>query len=553
MRLRGVHKTVLSSLAVVTACSLVFAGCSNPDDTPGSKTTQAGGSLDKLVLLDNNETGAYNPISGYSRLGDSPVYEGLYRLKASSNKAQIVDFEPVLAAGPATASKDAKTWTVELKSGVKFSDGTDFDAKDVAATYRAILDERSASAEVSSWEMLDKVEADGNKAIFHLKYSYPEFDYLLVNGIAPSEAFDFDNLGPAEKSSLNTKPIGTGPYKLESLRSDEAVFAARDDYHGGDVAVKKIIYRINQDENSRAQQMRGGEGDGIILEPHLAENFANTEGLKVHSVSAADWRGITLPASNPVTGDQAIRDAVNLAVDRESMAKNVMKGNARPNSTYLADFYGDAYDPNLEIPFDTAKAEKILDDAGWVKGKDGIRQKGNQRAAFDVIYFPNRDQARKDLTLAAASDLKKIGIEITPVARDSGSVTRDDYKNTPVMLGGGGTPYTVDGQIYTILHSKYAKYGVGAKWDNASDYVNPAIDALLDKARIEMDQAKRDDMYRQIQKLYVEKPAMLQLVYVNHVYVERDRGMTHPDTTIVEPHGHGLNFGPWYNMAAWHK
>lgn len=551
MRFTRIHKTVFSSLTVVTACSLALAACSNPDARTGSQAT--GTEADKLVLLDSNETGAYNPISGYGKLGDSPVYEGLYRLKATDNKARIIDFEPVLATGPATPSDNAQTWTVELKGSVKFSDGSAFDANDVAATYRALLDKRSASSEVSSWEMLDTVETQGNKAVFKLKYSYPEFDHLLLNGIAPSESFDFNNLESADKSPLNTHPIGTGPYKLESLRSDEAVFTARDDYHGGAVAVKKLVYRVNHDENSRAQQMRGGEGDGTILEPHLAENFSNTDGLSVHSAQTADWRGITLPAANPVTGDQAVRDAVNLAVDRQSMAKNVLKGHAQPNSTFFSALYGNAYDPNAEIPFDTARAEKILDDAGWVKGEDGVRHKGNQRAAFDVIYFPNRDQARKDLTLAAASDLKKIGIEVTPIARDSGSVTREDYAQTPVMLGGGGTPYTVDGQIYTILHSKYAQPGVGAKWDNASDYVNPRIDQLLDKARSEMDQNKRDTMYREIQKLYAEKPAMLQLVYVNHVYVERDRGYTHPDTNLVEPHGHGMNYGPWYNMAAWHK
>ena len=71
-------------------------------------------------------------------------------------------------------------------------------------------------------------------------------------------------------------------------------------------------------------------------------------------------------------------------------------------------------------------------------------------------------------------------------------------------------------------------------------FFHPEIDKLLDQARVEADQAKRDELYRKIQKLYAEKPAMLQLVYVDHVYVERDRGYTHPDA-ILEPHAHGLN------------
>lgn len=551
-------RAIAVSVSALAVCGLTLTACSNPDDT---SSAGADGSADAsaeqtLVLLDNNETGGYNPVSGYSRSGDSPVYEGLFRLKAPAASADTstspVEFEPLLAAGPAEPSEDNKTWTVELKDDISFSDGSTFGPEDVVATYKAILDERSASSEAPNWEMLEDVRADGNKVVFELSIPYAEFDHQLLNGIAPSEAFDFDDLKPAEDSDLNANPVGTGPYKLEQLRADEAIFTARDDYHGGAPELKKVIYRVNQDENSRAQQLRGGEGDGTILEPALAQEFEGKDDFKVESAHSADWRGITLPSGNPVTGDQAIRNAVNLAVDRQAMADDVMKGHAKANSTFLADFYGDAYDPDLEIKHDVAKAEKILDEAGWKKGPDGIRVKDGQRAAFDVIYFPNRDHARTDLTLATASDLKKIGIEVNPVARDSKSVTEEDYAKTPVMLGGGGTPYSVDGQIYSILHSKYAEPGAGAKWDNGSDYVNPEIDKLLDQARVEKDQAKRDELYREIQKLYSEKPAMLQLVYVDHVYVERDRGYTHP-AGILEPHAHGLNFGPWFDLAAWHK
>lgn len=538
------------SALLAAAGILAAAGCSDPDQ---AATADGGGgdAESTLVLLDSNETGYYSPVSGYGRNGDSPVYEGLYKLEGG-DATSVPEFIPNLASGPATASEDFTTWTVPLRTGITFSDGSTFGPEDVAATYNAIIDERSASPEIASWENLEKVEAKDNEVVFHLKEPFAEFDRQLMNGIAPSEYFDFGDLKPDEESPLNEKPVGTGPYVLSELRADQAVFTARPDYRNGEPDLKKIIYRVSQDENSRAQQMAAGEGDGTILEPKLAEQLKDKDGLSIESADTADWRGITLPSGNPVTGDDAIRMAVNLGVDRKAMVDDVLDGHGSANSTFFAPFYGDAYDPAQEIAFDPAKAEKILDDAGWKKGADGVRVKDGQRAAFDVIYFPNRDKARMDLTLAAASDLKKIGIEVNPVARDSKSVTEDDYAKTPIMLGGGGDPYTVDTQIYTILHSKFAKKGVGAKWDNASDYVNPKIDELLDKARVESDEAKRDDMYREIQKLYAERPAMLQLAYVNHVYVERDRGYSHPDL-ILEPHAHGMNFGPWYDLGAWKK
>jgi len=247
-----------------------------------------------------------------------------------------------------------------------------------------------------------------------------------------------------------------------------------------------------------------------------------------------------------------VRLAVNYAVNRDNMVQYVLKGHAVANSTFLASFYGESYDPELEFPYDPTEAARILDEAGWVIGRDGIRERNGVRASFEVIYFPNRDRARRDLTLAVASDLKKIGIEVVPVARDSKTVTEAVYARTPVMLGGGGIPYSVDGQIYHILHSKYADPGVGAKWDNGSDYRNEEIDHLLDEARSQTDDNKRNALYRAIQKEYRAKPAMLQLVYLNHVYVKREQGFKGVDA-ILEPHTHGVNFGPWYAIEEWQR
>ncbi len=501
-----------------------------------------------VVILDNKVLGRYNPINGHGQNGDSHIYQALYRIEPGVFDRQP-ELVPVLASGAAVASEGNRVWTVPIRSGVSFSDGTSFGPEDVVATYKAFIDPRSASNQIAHWDNIETVKTEGQVVKFTLKEPFNQFDRLLLNVIAPSQAFDFDDLKKATDSSLNTHPVGTGPYVLSDLRPDQAIFTAREDYWGKKPVVKKIVIRHTEDDNARAQQIRSGEGDGTILPADLAETFKAPE-YHVNSIKTTDWRGMTLPAGNPVTGDDAIRLAVNYAVNRDYMVKYVLDGYGTANSLFLAPFYGDAYDPSLEFPYDPEKAKAILDDAGWKPGADGIRVKNGQRAAFDVIYFTNRDRARKDLSLAVASDLKKIGIEATPIARNSKSVTREDYQHIPVLLGGGGMPYSVDGQLYHVLHSKYAEYGVGAKWDNASDYRNPAIDKLLDDARKEPDPAKQAIFYRTIERHYRSRPAMLQLVYLNHVYVERNLGYKNV-VPILEPHAHGVNFGPWYQIEDW--
>jgi len=505
---------------------------------------------DTVVILDGDTLGKYNPILGHGRNGDSHLYQGLYRIETGVFDRQPA-LVPKLASGPAVSSENNRVWTIPLRHDVTFSDGTTFGPEDVVATFNALRDPRSASSEISAWDDIKKVEAEKDAIKFTLKEPLPGFDHRLLNSIAPSEAFNFDHLEKAENSSLNSKLIGTGPYVLTELRPDQAILTARSDYWGTAPQVKKIIIRFTADENARAQQLRAGEGDGTMLPAELAETFKAPQ-YSVVSAKAADWRAITLPTGDPVAGDDAVRLAVNYGVNREAMVKYVLKGHGVANSTFLAPFYGDAYDPKEEFIYNPDKARQILDDAGWKVGADGIRTRNGQRASFEVIYFPNRDRARRDLTLAVASDLKKIGIELIPVSRDSKSVTQVVYARTPVMLGGGGIPYSVDGQIYHILHSKYAEPGIGAKWDNGSDYRNPAIDRLLDEARSQPDMKKQNELYRVVQKAYHEKPAMLQLVYLNHVYVKREQGFK-GDAGLLEPHTHGVNFGPWYAIEDWKR
>lgn len=539
-------------LAVPASCVLL-AACSAPTAPTGSggegQATQSDGTQNQVVLLENQELGFYNPLLGSGRNGESHVYDSLYKIGAGNDPEPVPD----LAADAAVPNDDFTQWTVKLKDGISFSDGSSFGPEDVVATYKAILDPGFASSESSSLELLADVKPEGkDSVVFELNEPFTEFDQRLYIAIAPSEAFDFDHPVNAEEMELNSHPIGTGPYVLDSLRADEAVFSVRDDYWGDKPEVQRIVVRLNQDENSRAQQIKTGEGDGTALEARLADAVAKQDGLQAVHYQTLDWRGITLPTDNPVTGDDAIRMALNLGVDREKMIADVYGGHGTPTSTFITEAYGDAYDPDSEFPYDPEQAQQVLDAAGWKMGDDGIRVKDGQRASFEVIYFPNRDAARKDLTLAAASDLKKIGIEIIPVSKESSAVTEEVYRTSAVMLGGGGEPYTVDGQIYHVLHSKYAKPGVGAKWDNASNYVNPKIDKLLDEARVEGDATKRAELYRQLQKEYRQKPGMLVLTYGAHSYVMRDQGYQ-IDEQIIEPHAHGVNFGPWYSIDSWRK
>ncbi|BEK98404.1 ABC transporter substrate-binding protein [Nocardia seriolae] len=526
------YSVLTMTLAIaVTACS-----------APGGGFRGA----EQYVVIDTEELGNFSPLLGEGKNGESKIFDSLYRIGEGVDD-RIPDVVAVLAAAPPEpVSGDLSRWRVRTRTGITFSDGTPFGPKDVVATYNALVDPVSASPIAAEYDFLRRVVETGPDTVeFELKGAYADFGHRLFVAIAPAAAFATP--GPAGKSELNRKPIGTGPYVLAESRPDQVVLTARADYWGGRAQVPRFVIRRSDDDSARAAQLRDG-ADGTVLPPELARAAAK-DGYRVVSAVSDDWRGITLPTGNPVAGDPAVRKALNVAVDRKAMVDHVLGGHGGPLSTLIGPIYGQIYDESQDFTVDRAEAGRILDAAGWRVGSDGIRERDGRRAAFDIAYYPT-EVLRRDLTMAVVTDARQVGLEITPVAVDKKRMTPEYLARTAFMLGGGGQPYTVDSQLYTKFHSRFAVAGTGSKWDNASDYVNPVVDSMLDQARAEPDPQRRTALYRQFQAEYHRDPGMLALVTIDHLYVLRDNGWS-VTPTALEPHTHGIAWGPWYGLARW--
>ncbi len=205
-----------------------------------------------------------------------------------------------------TAGADGRSWTVTLRKGVSFHDGSAFDADDVVATYRAVLDPVFASTVRSDYPMLTGVEkVNASTVRFDLAYPYAPFANRLNLGIMPAEAVATP--APLESSPFNSAPIGTGPYRFAEWRKGSTMtLDANETYFDGAPTVKKITIVFAEDDNTRAQQMRADDLDATVLPPALARTFEGGE-FAVILHRSADYRTVTLPSSPPVTGDPAIR------------------------------------------------------------------------------------------------------------------------------------------------------------------------------------------------------------------------------------------------------
>ncbi|MFC7978563.1 ABC transporter substrate-binding protein [Streptomyces cinereoruber] len=523
--IRNAAATVLAGSLALTA-----AACTNP----GAPADGTGGPKDSAIVGIAYEPDSLSPLLGYGKDGNSKIFDGLLAFDAD------MKLKPALARELPHVSDGGLTYTYNLRTDVTFSDGVPFTAKDVVFTYRTILDPKTNNPSRTELDALKSVEAVGDDTVvFRLKYPYAPFAERTVHAIAPEHVAAKQDVNTG---AFTTKPIGTGPYVLTGWSKGEKLsFKANPTYWNGAPQVKKFTMAIIKDDDVRATRLRAGDLDGAILPPNLAAGFKTDKGRKTWAAKTYDYRTVTLPTHHKVTGDTAVRRALDLAVDRETMVDKILEGAGKPA-------YGPVptdspwFTKGTERRHDLAGAQKILDEAGWKPGPDGVRVKDGVRAAFPLWYLSG-DKLRQDHALAYASDAKKAGIDITTQA-GTWEVIEPRMK-TDAVLAGGGSPGDPDFDQYLLLKSSLG----GDGFNNMAWYDNKTVDKALEEGRRTNDPAKRHAAYDTVQRELVKNPGYTFLTHIDHLYVVNDSwdGLS----TQTEPHDHGLAAGPWWNVESW--
>lgn len=526
-------RRIRRSLVVVAAgvALTVTAACSNPD-AGGQDPT--GGAADSLVVGIATEPDTLSPLLGYGKDGNSKIFDGLLRRDAHFN------LEPALATALPDISADGLTYTYTVRKGVTFSDGEPFGADDVVYTYRTLLDPGTNNPNRTELDALKSVRADGDRVVFTLRYPYAAFAGRTVLPIVPEHVLAEQDVNTG---SFTTEPIGTGPYLLADWRRGEKLtLKANPHYWDGAPQVTSLTFAVVKDDDVRATRLRSGDLDAAVLPPNLAAAFKDTDGKKTLTATSADYRGVTLPSGNAVTGDPAVRRALDVAVDRDSMVRDVLDGAGRAAHSPLPTT-SPYFARGTERDHDPEAAREILDRAGWKTDDDGgVRAKNGTRASF-TLWYPSGDKLRQDHALAFASDARKVGIDVRVQAGTWETI--EPRLPEDAVLQGGGNPADPDYDLYGLLHSSLA----GDGFNNMSHYRNGAVDRYLTQARRTQDDGERRRAYADLQRELVRDPAGVFLTHVDHIYVMDDdwTGVT----TQPEPHDHGLGAGPWWNVEDW--
>ena len=438
------------------------------------------------------------------------------------------------------ASEDGMTWTVKIRDDVKFTDGEPLTAKDVAFTYNTVKE----SSSVNDFTMLKEAVATNDTTVeFHMEKPYSIWPYTMaIVGIVPEHAY-----GP----DYGEHPIGSGRYIMKQWdKGQQIIFEANPDYYGDAPKMKKVTV-VFMDEDAAYAAAMAGQVDLAYTAASYAEQ--SIDGYRLLSYETVDNRGFNLPAvpastdeqgnrmGNDFTSDVRVRRAINIGIDREEMIKNVLDGHG--TAAYSVCDKMPWYNDEAQVDYDPEAAAALLDEAGWVVGADGIREKNGVRAELNIMYSSG-DSVRQALAADTQNQLKALGIDTTieGVGWDT-AYTRALAE--PLMWGWGAhTPMELY-NMYHTLENGSAEY---------SPYSNETVDRYMDEA---LASTSLEESYELWQKAQWDGATgvtqegdipWIWLCNIDHLYWANES--LHVADQKLHPHGHGWsivnNVDQWY-------
>lgn len=391
-----------------------------------------------------------------------------------------------------TVSDDGKTYTVNIKEGVKFHDGSNLTADDVVFTYDKAIKSGSSSADFSN--VINETRAVNDTTVeFVLNQVDSTFlSKLTMLGIVPKNAYS--------NETYATNPIGSGPFKFVQWDKGQQIILERnDDYYGKKPNFKKLTILYLQGEAALSSASKG-EVDIAEIPAEFANRTIN--GMHIQQYQSVDPRGIALPTvpntgektskgvaiGNNVTANLAIRKALNYGINRDDIVKDVFYGYATKTYDGVSTLLPWSNSNTSIKDGDVDKAKEILHEDGWSDSDgDGIVEKNGLKAEFDLIYLAS-DSQRQGLAVTVSEQAKKFGVDINPQGKSWDEISNFKYSNGVILGYGSRDP----GEL------KLDYYGKLAGKSNIVSYNNPTVNNHIDSATSAKDEKDSYPIWRSV-------------------------------------------------------
>jgi peptide/nickel transport system substrate-binding protein len=509
---------VLSSLLLATTFSL--AGCGGGEK--GSKETAAkteqsasGGTLIFARPGDSVSLDPQNVTDGESGRVTINIFDTLVQYKKDST-----EIEPGLAT-QWESSPDGKVWTFTLRQGVKFHDGTEFDAEAVKFNFDRMMDKNNPYHVGGGFDyfpsMFTAFKGEPGAVIKEVKViDKHKVQFILNQPQAPflanvAMAF-FAIESPAAikkyKDKVGQHPVGTGPFKFVEggwKPNDTITLEKNKEYWGGEPKVDKLVFKVIPDNTARLTALKAGEVDIIDgMNPADVAAVKADPKLTLHERPSMNIGYLAFNMEKKPFDNLKVRQALSMAINKPGLVDAFYAGMAKPAVNALPPSVWGHNNDIEDYKYDLEKAKKLLAEAGYPNGFE------TEFWAMPVSrpYMPQPQKIAESIQ----ADFAKIGVK-TKIVSMEWATYLDKLKNgehTMALFGWSGDNGDPDNFLYVLLDKDNAKKPIA---QNVAFYKNDKVHELLIKAQTTPDQKVREELYKQAQQIIHDDAPIVPLVH----------------------------------------
>ena len=488
-------------VALVLASLLVAPGWFSGQTA--AQEIRKGGTLRLVLGEDPDSLDPHATVSLTAFTVQSFIYDRLVYINAKGLPAGRL-------ASSWTVSADQKVITFKLRTGIKFHDGTPFNAQAVEFTFKRLLDPAQAAPLRSQFVDVKEVKAlDATTVQFTLGKAFAPFFTNLAgaNIISPAAVQKYGK-------DYGHNPVGTGPFKLASWATGSSIVLARNpDYqqfredvvHKGPAHVASIIFKVVPAIGTRIAAMEAQELDLIPLTLTAATRFLNDNRFKtIVKKDAFNFVFIEFNYKRPPFDNPKFRAALGWAVDKKAIVEGAWGGYATLNQNPIpvgVAGYDDRIGKQHGIGYDPRKAATMLDELGWrINPATRIRENSGRPAKFTCWTYSGFDTVKRGCEIIQAN-LKEVGVDVDVKLTDFGTMSAEMPK----------AQFDFDLMRWTFAEPVILSLLFKAPgWREL--YVDPELDAVLDKADSTMNAPQRLEVVKQAQAMILQKAIVIPIL-----------------------------------------
>ena len=407
-----------------------------------------------------------------------------------------------------------------LRQGIKFHDGTTFDAKAVKFTYDRAINQparwKALFGPLKACEIVNDYTVD---IVMEVPYGPTLASVAMVycGIISPAAVEKYGD-------DYGRHPVGTGPFKFQEWKTkDQITIVRNDDYWGDKAFLDEVVFKVIPEAGARMMALRTGDID-MAMQPTPAELAGFMQDPKFTVAETMGMRIIYIGFHNEMwpTDDVKIRQALAMAVDVKGILDNLLEGSAVMPRGYLAPAVFGFKDMELQkrFPYDPAKAKALLAQEGWKDSDgDGILDKDGRKLTLKFLGTKGRYPMDAEICEAAQAMWKAIGVDVSleffEWAATFSMLRKPELDYNVYCLGWVTTNRDADYSLYAMFHSSQ----FSPKGWNTNRYKNPEVDKLLDEARQSQDRADRKAKYAQVQDILAESASWIPIYNTKEILV----------------------------------